>query len=402
MSPSLWAAVVLAVGSAKPTAAAPTTPPTSSAAATPAEAGSGDDEATPQAAARVTLDEELAPSTADDDQRPPSEKPGFGGSFILDNEVPSGTFITNNPYTFNPAVSTNLFLRPHYVFKAGTQSLKLQLWQNFYIADVLDKNAVVTNQFTWNDTKLSLFDDKIWTEPHTHIVLNGYVRGSIPISYQSQYETKITTLTAGVGIAKNLYRFNLVAGISFSKNFDRYTSAQIPCSASAITPLAIVPGEDPDISSLDVLSGFENGICGNGNTTTPPSFMNVSWAMVPKVGATYNFTDRLSFSLTLYYFDQFFYPITGNPAYDSQIRDSNGNLVVTNSGRIDGIWGITDLTYTLTQHWSVSLGLWNGGTGSAGVPPLTERGGIVRIPFLDTYALNNNDWDIYFDITATL
>ena len=203
-----------------------------------------------------------------------------------------------------------------------------------------------------------------------------------------------------MNLSKNLYRFSLQAGISFSKNFNRYTSAQYPCSSSAIGPLAVVPGEDPDVSSLEVLNGFENGICGNGNTTTPPTYQNVDWSMIPKLSASYQFTDKLQFSLTFYYIDQFYYPITGNSAYSCTITDSNGNPVCTNNGRADGVWGITDLTYALDDHWSLSLGVWNG-AGGAGVAPLTLRGGTVRFPFLDTYALNNNDWDVYFDVTAS-
>ena len=164
MTPILWAVAVLATGPATP-AQAPVTP-------APAQAGSGDGAAAPES----VIDEPVVPPTADDNQKPPTEKPGFGGTFILDNDVPSGTFIGNNAYTFNPAISTNLYLRPQYTFKAWGETLRAQVWQNFYFADVLDKNAVVTRQFDWSDTRLSLYDDKIWMEPHSRIEIGGYVK----------------------------------------------------------------------------------------------------------------------------------------------------------------------------------------------------------------------------------
>ncbi len=293
-----------------------------------------------------------------------------------------------------------MYLRPHYAFKLLGQPLRFQVWQNFYVADVLDKNAVITRQFDWSDTRLTLYDDRIWTEPHSRIELSGYLRGAIPISMQSQYESKITALSAGFGLAKNLYGFNLQVGANFNKNFHRFSSAQFPCSSSIIGPVAAVPGEAPDISSIDVLQGFENGICRAGNATATPSFMNVDWGMSYKLAGTYNFTDKLQLSITFYYIDQFYYPINGNPAFNAPITDSNGNAVVARNGRVDGIWGITELAYALTDHWGLSLGVWNG-AGSSGAQPKTAGGGSFRFPFLDTYSLNSNDWDLYFDITAT-
>jgi hypothetical protein len=164
--------------------------------------------------------------------------------------------------------------------------------------------------------------------------------------------------------------------------------------------VAEVPGEAPDVSSIDVLEGFENGVCNSTNPTATPSFMNVDWAAAFKLSATYNFTEKLTASITFYYIDQFYYPITGNPAYNNPIVDSNGNPVVTDNGRADGIWGVTEVAYALTDHWSLSLGVWNG-AGSTGVLPKTTSGNQFRFPFLDTYSLNSNDWDLYFDVTAS-
>lgn len=363
--------------------------------AAPPLAGSGDGAQNPEA----SVAEPILPPTADDDQKPPAEKPGFGGTFTFDNSVPSGTFIFNNAYTFNPAVTTNLYLRPSYTFKAWAQTLRAEVWQNFYVNDILDKNTPDTRRFDWSDMRLSIYDDKVYEEPHTKIAIGAFIRGSIPISYESQYETKITSLSAGVTLKKNIYRFNIQLGLQALKNFNRFTSAQFPCSASAVSPVGLGPGGAPDISSTAVINGFQNGICRTGDPSTVVSFVNVDWALVPNGSIAYNFSDKLQLSLALYYFDEFAYPVPVDQ-YSTQIKDSNGNPVAAGQGRADGIWGITELSYNLDQHWGLSLGLWNAAL-PAGVPPKTADNKNFRFPFLDTYSLNSNDWNLFLDITAS-
>ena len=384
---SAWVALATLGATAPVLPSKPALAPPSAAA--PA-AGSGDGTTSPEA----VLIEPMVPATADDDLKPPAPKPGFGGTFILDNSVPSGAFIVNSPYTFNPAVSTNLYLRPSLTFNIGSQSLRAEVWQNFTFADVLDKNASETRRFDWSDTRLSLYDSKIYEEPHTKIQLGAYVRGSIPISYQSQFATLITTVSAGVNLKKNIYNFNLQLGLSASKNFNRLTTATFACSASAVGPLAIVASEAPDVNSVNVLEGFEDGICRSGDPTEQGTIVNVDWSLVPNGSVAYNFTEKLSVSLAFYYLDSFQYAVPVNQ-YSSTVIDSNGNPVVSGGQRKDSIWGITAVNYTIDEHWGLSAGIWNS------AQPKTLSGNQYRFPFLDTYSLNSNDWTLFFDVSAS-
>ncbi len=381
---SLW--VVAVLGAAPP--APPAKPTVSPSDQATTQAGSGDGATAPEA----TLAEPVVPPTTDDDQKPPLPKPGFGGNFTLDNSIPSGTFIFNNAYTFNPAVTTNLYLRPSYTFTIGSQSLKAEIWQTFSFSDVLDQNSTITRRFTWTDTRVSLYDNKFYEEPHTKLQFGAYLRGSIPISYQSQFQTVITSVSGGVNVKKNLYRFNLQLGLAASKSFDRQTSAGFPCSASQVSPLAIVPGEAPDVSSADVLEGFENGDCRSGDTSQA-QVVNTDWALIPNASVAYNFTDKLSLALAFYYIRSFQYPVPVN-GLSSTVQSTSGP-VVNGQQSGDSLWGITSLSYNIDEHWGVSLGIWNVGL------PQTSYGHDYRFPFLDTLAFNSNDWNLFVDLSAT-
>jgi len=389
---SFW--VAAALGATAP--ASPAKPAVSPSDQATTASGSGDGATAPEATPtepEANLSEPLLPLTTDDNQKPPLPKPGFGGTFILDNSVPSGTFIFNNAYTFNPAVTTNLYLRPSYTFTIGNQSLRAEVWQTFSFADVLDQNSTITRRFTWADTRVSLYDGKFYEEPHTKLQFGAYARGSIPISYQSQFATLITSLSAGVSVKKNLYRFNLQLGLGAAKNFDKQTSAGFPCSASQVSPLALVPGEAPDVSSTDVLLGFQNGDCRSGDVSQA-TIVNTDWALIPNGSVAYNFTDKLSVALAFYYIRSFQYPVPIDQ-YSSPTLSSNGQPVVSGQQSGDSLWGITSVNYTIDEHWGLSAGIWNVGL------PQTLYGHEFRFPFFDTLAFNSNDWNLFVDVSAS-
>src|SRR5581483_10420301 len=228
----------------------------------------------------------------------------------------------------------------------------------------------------------------------TKIAIGAYVRGSIPISYQSQFQGLITQLAGGVNLKKNVYNFNLQIGLAASKNFNRMTTAAFPCSSSAIGPLTLVPGEAPDVSQADVLEGFQNGICRPGDTTTKTSLVNTDWALIPNGSVAYNFTDKLQLSVAFYYLSSFQYPVPVDQ-FSPQGTTTSGQAVVSGQQRSDSLWGITSLSYAIDPHWGLSLALWNVAL------PKTANGSTFRFPLLDTYALNSNDWNLFFDVSAT-
>ncbi len=365
-------AVLLSVGLSGPVAETP---------ATPADAA-----------------EPVLPEAAADAEILPPEKPGFGGWFDLDNSLGSGAFVSN-PYANNAAWSTNLYLKPGYTFKAWNQTLKITAWENLYYATILDKNAYDQRQLDWSDLRLTLSDDKIWEEPHTHIKIGGMIRGVVPLSYASRFDSLVTALWAGVTLSRSIYGVDMHLGLLAAKEFHRYTTAQFPCSASMQEPVAVTPGEAP---TGGFLNAFANGICSQGNgagsssTSAPVALVdNVSWDLVPYFDASYNITDRLTIGATVYYFDQFAYAIPVDQL-SSPVVDSSGNRVVQSQGRIDSLWTILSLTYALTDQWQLGVGLWD-----TSLPKTSDNRSFLP-PFVDPYALATNDWTAYFDVVFTL
>ncbi len=361
--------------------AAPTAP-------SPAEAaGSGDGEATTQAQTTTTV----VPDTAASDEKSPNPKPGFGGTFTYDNSVLGSAFYTN-PYVNDPAWSMNLYLKPEYSFKVADQGLKFQVWEILSYQVIMDKTSTTTQRVYWSDMRLSILDGKIYEEPNTHIKLNGFLRGSIPLSEASQFATLYTQISTGIGIKKSMYGFDFGLGVQLAKNFNKYSSVQYSCAQSSNGPVGFDSAGNP-------ILGFTNGICRPGDTTSTVEGVNISWSWATSGTVAYHFTDKLSLSLTLWYFSGYNYPVPfdGN---SSQIVDSNGNFAAQANGHVDGFWGITDLGYAITDHWSVDVGIWNGSAGSYGAPPESQVGHVPVNPFLDNS--NLYDWSMFLDITASL
>lgn len=341
-------------------------------------------------------DSPVIPDTATDVEITPAQKPGFGGWFDFDNSLGSGAFVANS-YVNNPAWSTNLYLKPNYAFKAWGQPLTLTLWENLYYATILDKTALDQRQFDWSDLRVTLSDDKIYEEPHTHLKLGGMIRAVAPISYASRYNSMITTIWAGVTISRSFYGLDLKAGLLAGKEFHRYTTAQIPCSDVTSEPVSVAPGEAPNGGFLTALA---NGNCRPGATvvgssTTPPNFVdNISWDVVPYFDAQYNFNDKWSVGVTVYYFDQFAYPMPVDQ-YSTQVIDSSGNPVAQSQGRSDSLWTIASVGYSITEHWQLGAGIWD-----TSLPKTTDNRSFIPW-FIDPYGLATNDWTAYFDVIAT-
>ena len=385
------ALLCLALGLGPIASAAPTQVP-SKAETTPAQKGAGGGDGVAAEASVAPETEPVLPETAADSEDSPGEKPGLGGNFIFDNTVGNGTFISN-PYANNPAWTTNLYLRPDYSFKLFGQNLKIQAWENFTYYTMLDKNAPDNRQVDWSDLRLTISDSKIYEEPHTHIKIGGMIRGVAPLSYQSRFDSMVTSLWAGVTVSKSLFGIDLMGGVLGAKNFFRFTTAQFPCSAGGQEPVAVAPGDTP---TGGFLNSFSNGICRQGDTAAANGTAitdNVSWDLVPWLSAQYNFNEKWNLSLTVYYFDQFGYPMPVGQN-TSQTTDSNGNQVAQAGGRTDSLWTIASLQYNITDHWALAAGLWDVSL------PLTPDNRGMNPVFYDYLGPNQNDTTIYFDLIA--
>lgn len=389
MKSGTWLALLgLAAGFA-PTAlaAAPSTPPDP--AKTVAASKGGGDGVAPEASAAT---EPVVPETAADAEEAPKPKPGLGGNFIFDNSLGNGTFVSN-PYANNPAWSTNLYLRPDYSFKLLGQNLKIQAWENLTYYTILDKNALDNRQVDWSDLRLTVSDANIYEEPHTHIKIGAMIRGTVPLSYQSRFDGMVTALWAGVTVSKSLFGIDLMGGVLGAKNFFRYTTAQFPCTAGGQEPVAVAPGDTPTGGFLNALTNGDCAAGGSGAANSTAITDNVSWNLVPWFSAQYNFSEKWNLSLTVYYFDQFFFPVPVDQN-SSGIGDANGHQVAQVNGRTDSLWTIASLQYNLTDHWALATGLWD-----VSLPMTPDNRGLNPV-FYDFLGPNQNDTTIYFDLIA--
>ena len=134
----------------------------------------------------------------------------------------------------------------------------------------------------------------------------------------------------------------------------------------------------------------------DASSATLRSFLvdNVSWDFVPYFDAQYNFTDKWHIGATVYYFDQFAYPIPLDQ-YSTQIVDSNGNRVAQSQGHADSFWSIASVGYNLNDHFELSAGLWD-----QALPKTTDNRTVLPW-FLDPYALATNDFTMFVDLTAS-
>ncbi len=353
-------------------------------------------DASPGGGDGVVAAEVAVPDSAADTEKPSATKPGFGGWFDLDNSLGGGAF-AGNAYNNNPALSTNLYLKPSYTFKAFGQTLAVTAWENLYYADILDKNAYDTRQIDWSDLRLTLSDQNIYEIPKTGIKIGGMIRGVVPISYSSRYTSLVTAIWAGVSFSKSFYGLDLSAGVLGAKEFHRFTTAQFPCTG-AQEPISASAGEAPTGGFLDA---FTNGICQPGEQGAPaasgtPTAMvdNVSWDLVPYFEAQYNFTSKWNLGVTIYYFDQFAYAVPVDQ-YSPQVVDSNGQPVAQANGRQDSLWTIASLGYNIDDHWQLGLGLWD-----TALPKTPDNRAFIPW-FVDPYGLATNDWTMYFDVIAT-
>ena len=185
------------------------------AAITAPAADTGDSSATPQVATTVV------PDSAGDAEKSPAPKPGLGGSVTLDNSVEGSAFYTN-AYINNPAWTTNLYLRPDYYVQDRRPKSEVSALGDSLVRDVAgqgdDQHPALQ---LVRPPGLTFSNAKIYEEPNTHIKLNGFIRGSIPLSQASQFATLYTQLSAGVGLKKSMYGFDFGLGVQIAKNFNK-------------------------------------------------------------------------------------------------------------------------------------------------------------------------------------
>jgi hypothetical protein len=336
---------------------------------------------------QVALSEVELPEVAASVEEPPRDKPSFSAKITLDNALGSGV-LESNAYSQNPSYTVNLFFNPSYDFSIGGHKLKAAAWEGLFLYPRLDNNAGVSRRVDWSDLRLTLSDSKLYEEPHTHIKLGASLRGTIPVSYTSRFASLITALTFGVNLSKSFYRLDLTAGFAVQKNFFRYTSIQVPCT----DPVPI------QLPSGGTVLGFPDGICRTGDPSAPvtsATALNANFTLIPSVSGTYHFTDKLSLGVSLTYLDSFLYqvPVDG---FSSGAVDSNGNQIAQSQGRVDAIYAITSLDYSIDQHWGLSLGVLNN------TAPRSPNAQGYNFPIADVTSLATNSFVFFFDVNASI
>jgi hypothetical protein len=356
----LWMGVGLRAFAADAPAAASTTAPTTA----------------PPTTAPIEVALPEAAATAEEQ---PRDKPDFTAKLVFDNALGSGV-LDSHAYAQNPAYTINIYGTASYNFAVDGHKLKASAREIFTFYPRLDNTAGSSRRVDWSDLWLTISDSKIYEEPHTHIKLGASLRGIVPLSYTSRYATLITAIAPGISLSKSVYRLDLSAGFAVQKNFFRSTSVQTPCTGEV--PITLNDGT--------TVPGFNGTPCRPGDPSAPTptaTAMNADFSLIPSASGTYHFTDKLSLSLSFYYFDSFLYPVPVD-GFSSQYASSNG--------RTDAVWGITSLDYSLDEHWGLSLGVWNNSS------PRGPNAQSYNFPFADFTSLATNSFIFFFDISATI
>ena len=213
----------------------------------------------------------------------------------------------------------------------------------------------------------------------------------VPLSYQSQYATLITSLQGAVGFSRSFFHDKFSIGYSFgaTKYFDRSNS---PVAQASAPPLTGFAANNYGANSAEVTQNNAAFYASDANVSSLGFNSSYSFSHVFSIG--YNPIKRLSFSLLYILSDSFSY---GAPCGVQDIEGVSTNPCA-NANTVAGGKGTTSVdihdsqifwlsaNYQFTSWVGVSLAWVN-------ASPLRTAANITYQPFIST------NYDAYTNIT---
>ncbi|MBI3072544.1 MAG: hypothetical protein HYY84_10555 [Deltaproteobacteria bacterium] len=291
----------------------------------------------------------------------------FDGSLIVfDQSIGLGSFVSNE-FARNTLYSLALDLQPKY-----NLTEKLYVGGRFILSKELTNNFATSTtspgQVTASDLQLSVGYKPLW-EPIKNLKLSAAFTTYLPTSLASQYANLVVAFSPSVSLSYKLWKFDLSYGLIFRKNLNLTDSPTVKSSED------IAPVRN---GGAEAVSADQTAVGGN----------NVSFSLTNRLMAVANFTDKLSLTLMLL--------ITNSFAYNSfTVDETSGTGAKAGRGQRDTTWGTIDMSYSLTDHWGLSLGVTSYQSAK------TSDGQSIRFPFFDFRSFADNNTSFYFDVSYT-
>jgi hypothetical protein len=322
----------------------------------------------------------------DKDKLPPWLKKMAGSSVDLLSYVGSGSFYASG--FRDEYVAAAVFVRPTY--DLGTR-FKLSVNARLFAEQELTLPGNPTGRrFNPYDVWLWLSAKELHMFQRSQIRMGGVVRVVLPTSYESRYSHMLSGVALGPNFSRKLefgsagadgkrWGLNLTLGTVFTKYL--YTSqlrGDSPGDSSGCRRFgtaSVVGGGGGGIPS-----GAASDHCG-GPVNTNFTFMTSGSAAVTR--------GKWSFSSSLLIINAFHYRVP---------VDESAGIYATDIGQVDSTWGILTLSYSITDHLGVSVGL------SSYQPALDARYRYPRFPFFDLSggANANNFTQAFLGLSGTL
>jgi hypothetical protein len=244
-------------------------------------------------------------------------------------------------------------------------------------------------RFYPQDTWLWMSARNLYTAPRSKVRFNGTVRVNLPTSYESRYANLLVGLNAGAGANRAFEfgtpdargkRWGLAASLALGYTKNVHSNVlrgngpgdSTGCLASSSLPVGT------GVSAAYGPSASASDRCGGPLNT---SFMFTS------SGSLSLSRGRFALSMTLIVFNMF--------RYDAPIDAFSPTDVPR--GREDVTWGITALSYEISEHLAAAFGV------SSYQPALDSRYRYPRFPFFDFSGTNaNNFTQLFLNLNGTL
>ena len=309
-----------------------------------------------------------------------------GSTAELSSYIGSGSFYASG-YR-DPYVSTALFVRPTY--DLGTR-FKLSANARLYLEEEFTQPDNPNGRhFSPSDIWFWLSARELHRWERSRLRLGGVLRVVVPISYESRYSHMVTGAAAGLSLGRTFdfgpsespdRRWNLV--LSLNGVFTKYVyTSDLRGNA---------PGDTSGCRS------FLGAGAAGGSASGGPSASESDRCGGP-VNTSYSVTSSGLASLTRAKWSLSVILVVGNQFRYSVPRDSLSPITATDVGRTDTTWGVVSLSYSLTEHLAVSVGM------SSYQPALDSRYQSLRFPFFDLSggANANNYTQAFVSLSGTI